>query len=73
MSFGFILYRYAINNLRISKSMLKRIAYAIYYLLMGCMDFHSHVRWRALKRFLLPLDRNIELGAGIGLMSFQFV
>ncbi|MEM3980895.1 MAG: class I SAM-dependent methyltransferase [Desulfurococcaceae archaeon] len=37
------------------------------------MDFHSHIRYRAIKKLLSPSFRNIEIGAGIGLMSFHFV
>jgi len=42
-------------------------------LIFGVIDFHSHIRWRAIKKFLEKSSRNVEVGAGFGLMSFQFV
>lgn len=41
--------------------------------IFGVADFHSHIRWRAVKRVLSPCLKNLEVGAGNGLMSFQFV
>jgi SAM-dependent methyltransferase len=37
------------------------------------MDLHSHIRYRVTKKFLKDFSKNVEVGAGIGLMSFQFV
>ncbi|MEM2703632.1 MAG: class I SAM-dependent methyltransferase [Candidatus Bathyarchaeia archaeon] len=37
------------------------------------MDFHSHIRYRAVKKVLSPSFRNVEIGAGSGVMSYHFI
>lgn len=69
MALGSFLYKYYFRR---SKSRIKHLL-ALYTAIFGINDFHSHIRWRAIKRALLPCFRNIEVGAGYGLMSFQFI
>lgn len=68
MSFGYLLYKYYSRHLRHKLKYL----FSLYTFLFGVPDFHSHIRWRAVKKALLPCSKNIEIGAGIGLMSFHF-
>lgn len=69
MSLGFFLYKVSPNLKRKSLGFI----FTLYTLIFGIMDFHSHIRYRATKKFLKSFSKNVEVGAGIGLMSFQFV
>ncbi len=40
--------------------------------LFGTLDFHSHIRYLNIKRYFRKTERNIEIGAGDGLMSGEF-
>ena len=44
----------------------------IYTLLFGIGDFHTHIRFRAVKNLFQQKDRNVEIGAGSGVMSIGF-
>lgn len=72
MSLGFFLcFRKVFPRYSRYKSL--RFIYFLYTLIFGAIDFHSHIRYRAVKKFLESSSKNVEVGAGIGLMSFQFV
>ena len=44
----------------------------VYYTIFGMPELHSHIRYHAIKSYFQPTDTNIEIGAGIGIMSFAF-
>jgi len=44
----------------------------LYTLLFGVLELHSHIRFRAIKRFFQPRNRTVEIGAGIGIMSIGY-
>jgi len=70
MSLGFFLYKVFPKYSRYKKF---KTIFTLYTLIFGTIDFHSHIRYRAIKKFLESSLKNVEIGAGIGLMSFQFV
>lgn len=51
---------------------LSNILRKVYGFLFGTLDLHSHIRYRAVKRYFQDKNRNIEIGAGDGQMIFQF-
>jgi ubiquinone/menaquinone biosynthesis C-methylase UbiE len=44
----------------------------LYTILFGVSDLHSHIRFRAIKKLFQPKSRNVEVGAGGGIMSIGF-
>jgi SAM-dependent methyltransferase len=60
---------YAIN---IKGKKLKDILHRTYLKLFGVADLHSHIRYRAIKKYFQSTDKNVEIGAGSGLMTFEF-
>ncbi len=45
----------------------------LYYLFFGVDDLHSHIRWRAIKKYMNNhCHNNAEIGGGWGLMSLEF-
>jgi len=53
---------------RIQSSFLMRL----YTILFGVPDLHSHIRFRAVKKLFQRKSRNVEVGAGKGIMSIGF-
>jgi len=47
--------------------------YRLYLKALGVPNLHSHVRWWAVKGYIENRDRNIDIGAGWGVMAFEFV
>jgi len=43
----------------------KDTVFKLYYRLFGALDLHSHIRWRAIKRYIVKRDKNAEIG-GVG-------
>jgi 2-polyprenyl-3-methyl-5-hydroxy-6-metoxy-1,4-benzoquinol methylase len=41
--------------------------------LFGVLDLHSHIRWWAIKEYIDKMNKNADIGAGWGIMSFEFV
>jgi SAM-dependent methyltransferase len=41
-------------------------------MLFGVLDLHSHIRFRAIKKLFQHKSRNVEVGAGSGVMSLGF-
>ena len=44
----------------------KNTVLELYYRLFGVLDLHSHIRWRAIKRYIDKKDKNAEIGGGGG-------
>lgn len=59
-------------NLKLLKAAKSRLFYLVYLFSFG-FEFHSQVRWRSIQRLMHPNRSNVEIGAGNGLMSFNFV
>jgi len=57
MSLGSFLYRY---YLRYSKSRLKHFL-SLYTAVFGVVEFHSHIRWRAVKRLFYLASEMLKL------------
>jgi len=51
----------------------KRALLKLYYKLFGVPALHSHIRWNAIRRYIDKKDKNADIGAGWGAMSFEFV
>lgn len=51
---------------------LTRLGRRLYYQAWGIPELYSHIRWRAIRRFV-DFDRKmmLEVGCGIGLMTFE--
>jgi hypothetical protein len=60
MSVGFELYR-----------LQKRLVLKLYYFMFGTLDLHSHIRYRAIKRYFKSVS-TIDIGAGDGHISLAF-
>jgi ubiquinone/menaquinone biosynthesis C-methylase UbiE len=43
-----------------------------YVKMVGVLDLHSHIRYAAIKRYFQPASNTVEIGAGIGIMTFAF-
>jgi len=52
--------------------LVKRLAWNLYYGIYGTPDLHTHIRWRAIKRFV---DFNatcaLDVGCGFGIISLE--
>lgn len=70
MALGSFLYKCIVSQ---SSLNLRKCLKSLYTIIFGVVDFHSHIRWCSVKKALLPCSRNVEIGAGWGLMSFQFI
>ncbi|MGC9005767.1 MAG: aconitase X, partial [Candidatus Micrarchaeia archaeon] len=57
---------------KIKGKKLKDILHRTYLKLFGVADLHSHIRYRAIKKYFQSTDKNVEIGAGSGLMTFEF-
>jgi ubiquinone/menaquinone biosynthesis C-methylase UbiE len=68
-SFGYFLFKHTLHKPK-SKS---RYVNALTELFFGVSDLHSHIRWRAVKEMLAKREKNVEVGAGAGIMSFNFI
>ncbi len=44
-----------------------------YRLIFGIEDFHSHIRWDKVKRVISPKEKTLEIGAGNGIMSINYL
>lgn len=44
----------------------------VYHSIFGTPELHSHIRYRAIRNYFQPTDMNIDIGAGVGIMSFAF-
>jgi SAM-dependent methyltransferase len=51
---------------------IKHKLFALYLKLFGIPDLHAHIRFRAIKPFFQPTNRNVEIGAGGAIMSVGF-
>jgi len=51
----------------------KDLFWRFYYYFLGVPDFHSHIRYRNVKSYFLPVKNTIEIGSGEGLMGMQYV
>ncbi len=50
---------------------LRNTVYGLYLEIFGSFDLHSHIRFRAIKRYLRDCGLTLELGAGSGQMSVE--
>ena len=56
------------SNSSILKQFLKNLYFSVY----GIPDFHTHIRWRAVKRFIDFSSRSIlDVGCGVGAFAFE--
>ena len=53
-------------------SSFSKLVDKIWTYFFGTADLHSHIRFRAFSKYLQHTEKNIEIGAGDGIMSFQF-
>ncbi|MFH1597592.1 MAG: class I SAM-dependent methyltransferase [Patescibacteria group bacterium] len=50
-------------------SLLKKV----YRYTFGELDLHSHIRFRTVKKYWQPLEKNLEIGSARGLMTYAFL